>query len=53
MTLWKGMLQMIEILSNWRFWSLIGIGLMPLWFGIIGGSWLLIKEKIDEVLHSR
>lgn len=45
--------EIILLFANWRFWSFILIAFLPLWFGIIGGSYLLIKEKINEVLHSR
>ena len=45
--------EIIDLYTNWRFWSFIIIAFLPLWFGIIGCSYLLIKEKINEVLHSR
>lgn len=43
--------EIINLFANWRFWSFALIAFLPLWFGIIGGSWLLIKEKLYEVLQ--
>ena len=38
---------------NWRFWWFIFITFMPCWAGIIGCSYLMIKEKIEEIRNDR
>lgn len=33
---------------NWRFLWFCFIAFFPLWFGIIGGTYLLIVERIEK-----
>lgn len=45
--------ELLEVYSNWRFWTFILIAFMPVVAGIISCGYLKIKEKIDEVLQRR
>lgn len=45
--------ELIAVYSNWRFWSFIIIAFLPVWGGIISCGYLMIKEKINEVLQRR
>lgn len=45
--------ELIAVYTNWRFWSFILIAFLPVWAGLIGTTYLVIKEKINEVLQRR
>ena len=41
--------ELIALYTNWRFWSFMIIGFLPLWAGIIGCGYLTVKEKVNEI----
>ncbi len=45
--------ELISVYANGRFWLFMGIAFLPVWAGLIGTTYLLIKGKIDEILQRR
>ena len=40
------MAELLKVFLNWRFWSFYFIATMPLWFGVVCCSVVLIQEKL-------
>lgn len=45
--------ELLSVYTNLRFWSFMLVAFMPIWGCLIAGGYVLIKEKIDEVLQRR